>query len=45
MHIPTEPYGATQGAINKFGPPKFKDAVFLTNIKGKSEIIQTIVIQ
>lgn len=28
MHIPTEGYGCTQGAKNKFGPPKYEDAKF-----------------
>lgn len=29
MHIPTEGYGASQGAPSRFGPPKFEDAQFL----------------
>jgi uncharacterized protein (DUF2141 family) len=28
MHIPKEPYGASNGARNTFGPPKFKQAKF-----------------
>lgn len=29
--IPTEGYGATEGAKNKFGPPKYKDAKFVVS--------------
>ncbi len=28
MHIPKEPYGSSNGARGKFGPPKFKKAKF-----------------
>lgn len=35
--IPSEGYGATSGAKNKFGPPKFSDAKFLVG-KNKAQV-------
>ena len=39
MKIPKEPYGFSQGAKPRFGPPKFEDAAFVVNTDHKAAIV------
>lgn len=38
--IPKEPYACSNGAKGRFGPPKWKDAVFVVNDKDLEHIIR-----
>jgi uncharacterized protein (DUF2141 family) len=39
MKIPKEPYGFSQGAKTRFGPPKFEDAAFVVKSDHEEAIV------